>query len=83
MAEAGAEDCLVRCFITVVISGPGSATHRDVGNTKSCREHDWCGLRPEGSRGAACGMREKERRLRDRALLAADRGPRTFLNVRI
>src|SRR5687768_5271716 len=33
MAEAGTEDCLGRCFITVVISGPRSATHRDVGNT--------------------------------------------------
>ena len=27
--------------------GPLSATHTDVGNTISCREHDWCGPRPE------------------------------------
>ena len=49
MAKAGTEDCLTRCFITVVISGLRSATHRDVGNTN----------RVGNTIGAVCGQKRR------------------------
>src|SRR5688572_17624381 len=36
-----------------VLRSPQSATHRDVGNTRSCREHDGCSPQPE-ARGEDC-----------------------------
>jgi hypothetical protein len=47
------------------VRSPRSATHMDVGNTRSCREHDWWSLRPERKQAcgcAACGVRSERRR---------------------